>query len=83
MENGYCFLCLINSNVYIAFSIYAHRFNSIYLTSLSNLKQLANEQRKLTFDSTYGTIIDYCFPSKDCLYDDYHENAQMLFIYII
>lgn len=73
---------LINSNVYIAFSIYAHRFHSIYLTNLTNLKQLDNEQRKLIFDSTYGTIIDYCFPSKDCLYDDYHENAQ-IYLYIL
>ena len=74
---------LINSNVYIAFSIYAHRFHSIYLTSLTNLKQLDNQQRKLIFDSTYGTIIDYCFPSKDILYDDYQEKCSDLFIYII
>ncbi|CAF0908161.1 unnamed protein product [Rotaria sordida] len=61
----------INSNVYIAFSIYAHRLHSIYLTSLSNIKQLINEQRQLIFDISYGTIIDYCFPSKDILFNDY------------
>ncbi|CAF4575942.1 unnamed protein product [Rotaria sp. Silwood1] len=61
----------MNSNVYIAFSIYGHRLHSIYLTSLSNIKQLANEQRQLIFDSSYGTIIDYCFPSKETLFNDY------------
>ncbi|CAF2903349.1 unnamed protein product [Rotaria sp. Silwood2] len=61
----------MNSNVYIAFSIYAHRLHSIYLTSLSNIKQLANEQCQLIFDSSYGTIVDYCFPSKKNLFDDY------------
>jgi hypothetical protein len=49
-----------NSNIYLAFSIYAYRFHSIYLTSLSNMKQLKNQQRKLTLDIAYGTIMDYC-----------------------
>lgn len=48
-------------DVFIALSIYAHRNHSIYLTTLENL---AHEQRKLTFDSNYGSIIDYCFPSQ-------------------
>jgi WD40 repeat protein len=58
------------SNIYIAFSIYAHRFHSIYLTSLKNIKQLANQQRKVTFDISYGTIVDYC------LLNDYLENSN-------
>ena len=53
---------VINShlNIIIAFSIYIDRFHSIYLTDLENMKQLTNEQRKLTFDSHYGTIVDFC-----------------------
>jgi len=49
------------SDVFIALSIYAHRTDSIYLTTLSNLEKSTNESRKLTFGSNYGTIIDYCF----------------------
>lgn len=45
-------------DVYIAFSIGAH---SIYLTSLTNLENLANQQRKILFDINYGRIIDYVF----------------------
>jgi len=71
-----------NSNIYIAFSIYSHRFHSIYLTSLSNIKQLANEQRKLTLDISYGTIIDYCFAPKESLFDDYIENSSC-YLYIL
>lgn len=48
-------------DVFIALSIYAHRNHSIYLTTLENF---SSEQRKLTFDSNYGSIIDYCFPSQ-------------------
>ena len=51
------------SDVFLAFSIYADRAHSIYLTTLTNLEKANNEQRKLTFDSKYGTIIDYCFSS--------------------
>jgi hypothetical protein len=55
------------SDVLIALSIYGDRLHSIYLTTLSNLQKSSNEQRKLTFDSSYGTIMDYCFPSNsDC-----------------
>ncbi|CAF0861196.1 unnamed protein product [Adineta ricciae] len=53
------------SDVFLAFSIYADRAHSIYLTTLTNLEKTSNEQRKLTFNSTYGTIIDYCFSSND------------------
>ncbi|CAF1309699.1 unnamed protein product [Adineta steineri] len=53
------------SDVFIALSIYASRTHSIYLTTLSNLKNSNNEQRKITFNSTHGTIIDYCFSSKN------------------
>ena len=71
-----------NSNVYIAFSIYAYRSHSIYLTSLTNIKELANEQRKLTLDSGYGTIVDYCFPPENILYDDYQTNSKC-YLYIL
>lgn len=47
-------------NIIIALSIYIDRFHSIYLTDLENMKSLANEQRKFTFDTHYGTIVDYC-----------------------
>ncbi|CAF0909615.1 unnamed protein product [Adineta ricciae] len=53
------------SDVFLAFSIYADRAHSIYLTTLANLEKASNEQRKLTFNSKYGTIIDYCFSSND------------------
>ncbi len=56
---------LSSSDLFIAFSIYAHRAHSIYLTTLSRLETSINESRRLTFDSTYGAIIDYSFPSKD------------------
>ncbi len=72
----------IGSNVYIAFSIYAYRSHSIYLTSLSNMKELANEQRKLTLDSSYGTIVDYCFSSKDILINDYIKDSKC-YLYIL
>jgi hypothetical protein len=71
-----------NSNIYIAFSIYAHRFHSIYLTSLSNMKKLANEQRKLIFDISYGQILDYCFPSKEYLFNDYLKTSNC-YLYIL
>lgn len=67
------------SNIYLAFSIYAHRSHSIYLTTLENIKKLSNEQCKLTFDMSYGTIIDYCFPSKDNVYDNYTPDLYILF----
>jgi hypothetical protein len=54
-----------SSDIFIALSIYAYRTNSIYLTTLLNLEKSTNEQRKLTFDSNYGTIIDYCFPTRE------------------
>ena len=53
------------SDVFLAFSIYADRAHSIYLTTLASLEKASNEQRKLTFNSKYGTIIDYCFSSND------------------
>ncbi|CAF0977538.1 unnamed protein product [Rotaria sordida] len=59
---------LINSNmtdVFIALSIYIYRTHSIYLTTLENLEKSTNKQYKLTFNSKYGTIIDYCFSSKE------------------
>jgi len=49
------------SNNLIALSIYAYREHSIYVTNLSN----NNQTRKITFDSKYGTIIDYTFSSFD------------------
>jgi hypothetical protein len=49
-------------DVFIALSIYAHRNQSIYVFKLENS---IHEQRKLTFDTNYGAIIDYCFSSKD------------------
>ncbi|CAF0969234.1 unnamed protein product [Rotaria sp. Silwood1] len=61
---------LIDSNmtdVFIALSIYAYRAHSIYLTTLTNLEKSTNEQCKLTFHSKYGTIIDYCFSSKESI----------------
>ena len=66
----------VHSNIYIALSIYAHRLHSIYLTSLSNLRQLRNEQRKLIFDSSYGTITDYCFPLEEILFNDYTTHSK-------
>jgi hypothetical protein len=71
-----------NSNIYIAFSVYDHRYHSIYLTSLSNIKQLANEQRKLTLDISYGRIIDYCFAPKEYLFEDYITNSNC-YLYIL
>jgi hypothetical protein len=56
---------LTSSDVFIALSIYAYRTHSIYLTTLLNLEKSTNEQLKLIFDSNYGAIIDYCFPSKE------------------
>ena len=53
------------SNIYLAFSIYAQRFHSIYLTSLTNIEQFANEQRKLNIDISYGSIVDYYFHQKN------------------
>lgn len=55
-------------DVFIALSIYAHRNHSIYLTTLENF---SHNQRKLTFDSKYGSIIDYCFPSQNNASDLY------------
>ncbi|CAF3679410.1 unnamed protein product [Rotaria socialis] len=54
-------------NVFIAISIYAYRNHTIYLTKLSNLEKTTNEQCKLTFNSKYGTIIDYCFSTKELI----------------
>ncbi|UJR10067.1 hypothetical protein I4U23_014289 [Adineta vaga] len=53
------------SDVFIAVSIYADRNHSIYLTTLTNLEKSNNEQRKLTFDSKYGTIVNYCLSLND------------------
>jgi hypothetical protein len=64
------------SDIFIAFTIYAHRFHSIYLTSLLNMRELTNKQRKLVFDSSYGTIIDYCFPTKEILFNDYITDSK-------
>jgi hypothetical protein len=51
-------------NVFIALSIYSNRTNSIYLTTLSNLEK---STKKLTFNSTSGTIMDYYFhPNSKC-----------------
>ncbi|CAF3717492.1 unnamed protein product [Adineta steineri] len=71
-----------DSNIYIAFSIYFQRLHSIYLTTLLNMKELINEQRKLIFDSSYGTIIDYCFSSKQILHDDYITDSKC-YLYIL
>ena len=58
------------SDVFLALSIYASRAQSIYLTTLSNLKtNPLGQSFQLTFDSQNGTILDYCFPSilkNDC-----------------
>ena len=67
-----------DSHVYIAFSTHAHRCHSIYLTSLSNMKELNNKQRQLTLDTSYGSIIDYCFPSKELLLSD-----DICYLYIL
>lgn len=56
-----------SSDTFIALSIYAYRNHSIYLTTLSNIEKSI----KLTFDTKYGTIIDYCFLSKDSPCDLY------------
>lgn len=48
----------VSGNNLVALSIYAHREHSIYLTNLAD-----NQTRKITFDSKYGTIIDYTFSS--------------------
>lgn len=62
---------LMNSNtnqVFLALSIYAYRNQTLYLTTLSNLENSTNnEQCRLTFDTKYGTIIDYCFPPKELI----------------
>jgi hypothetical protein len=65
-------------DVFIALSIYAHRNQSIYVFKLENS---IHEQRKLTFDTNYGAIIDYCFSSKELyiLFDSnrlFHVNIQ-------
>ena len=49
-------------DTFIALSIYAHRNHSIFVFKLENSLQ---EPRKLTFDTSYGAIIDYCFSSKE------------------
>lgn len=72
----------LDSDVYIAFSIFADRLNSIYLTSLSNMKKFMNTQRKLIFDINYGNIIDYCFPSKEILQNDYATEVKC-YLYIL
>ncbi|CAF3763007.1 unnamed protein product [Rotaria socialis] len=72
----------LNSNVYIAFSTYAHQYHSIYLSSLSNMKRLNNEQRELTFDSSYGEIIDYCFPAQKTSLNDYTTHEKC-FLYVL
>jgi len=72
-------------DIFIALSIYAYRSHSIYLTTLLNLENSTNEQRQLTFDSNYGTIIDYCFPSKEFPCDLYilFDNNTLLKVNII
>ena len=66
------------SDIFLAFSIYAYRSHSIYLTNLSNLKQLSNKQRKLTLDTSYGTIVDYCFANHDWdLYILFNSNVLL------
>ncbi|UJR36024.1 hypothetical protein I4U23_028763 [Adineta vaga] len=73
---------LFDANVYIALSIYSQRFHSIYLTNLLNIKDFTNTQRKLTFDSTYGTIVDYCFPSKEIRFND-HVADKKCYLYVL
>ncbi|CAF1964008.1 unnamed protein product [Rotaria magnacalcarata] len=70
------------SNVYIVFSTYARRYHSIYLSSLSNMKQLNNEQRELIFDPIYGGIIDYCFPAQETFLNDYTTHEKY-FLYVL
>ncbi|CAF1035442.1 unnamed protein product [Didymodactylos carnosus] len=52
---------LQTSSTFIALSLYCQRHHCIYLTTLSNLKTLNNEQKKLFIDDSYGSIIDYSF----------------------
>jgi hypothetical protein len=63
-------------NVFIALSIYSNRTNSIYLTTLSNLEK---STKKLTFNSTSGTIMDYYFhPNSKCdLYILFDNNTLL------
>lgn len=68
------------SEVYIAFSLFGHRLYSIYLTSLSTMAKLDNEHRQLAFDSSYGTIIDYCFPSREILFNDGLNRKCFLYV---
>ena len=65
MSNSIWKMDISSKDAFIALSIYAYRTHSIYLTTLKNLVESTNEQRKLTFDSTYGAIIDYCFSNSD------------------
>lgn len=58
------------SNIYVAFSVFGYHYHSIYLTSVENMKQLKNEQCKLTIDMSYGIIVDYCFSSQ------FHDNSS-------
>ena len=64
-------------DVFIVFSIYVYRIHSIYITSLSELDKSTNQQYKLTFNAKYGTIIDYCFSSKEFI-----SNTQC-YLYIL
>ena len=67
------------SNVFIALSTYGSRVNSIYLTTFANLIQTTREgHRQLSFDLSYGTIIDYCFPSKETI-SNTHCDLYVLF----
>ena len=54
-----------SSETFVALSIYSSRTHSVYLSTLSRLKEESSEQLQLTFDSQYGTIIDYRFASMD------------------
>lgn len=56
---------LSGADVLIALSTYTHRNHSIYLTTLANLQKPNSEVRRLTFDSKYGAIVDYCFASNN------------------
>lgn len=54
-----------SSETFVALSIFTSRAHSVFLTTVSRLKDETGAELQLTFDSKYGAIIDYRFSSME------------------
>ncbi|CAF0876719.1 unnamed protein product [Didymodactylos carnosus] len=68
---------------FIALSLYSQRHHCIYITTLSNIKTMNNEQKKLVIDHSYGSIVDYSFSPKSILIEHYYSTKPKCLLYVL